>query len=249
MMCSSAGCPPSGPTSMSHSSESHPAGRRSLPPHVGSNLRSSICDIHGRLISESLVRLPTAHVAPDHSSFNQFSTWTPFVSHPPSLARVFRDSRPQSAQTNELQQAHAPSPAPTVPDFSSLLSPLNSLQANMSGMQMDVQNVLKELRTIKTTQKNLVDRVDSLEEVLGVSHEKAGQKQVRGRPSKGNVKDKATDEVGALEEGNQTSQTPVANLVDRLGAIEVAVEKLLDRMESRSCERCASDLVLLPSFV
>lgn len=51
------------------------------------------------------------------------------------------------------------------------------------------------------------------------------------------MKDKATDEVGALEEGNQTSQTPVANLVDRLGAIEVAVEKLLDRMESRSCER------------
>lgn len=107
----------------------------------------------------------------------------------------------------------------------------------MSGMQMDVQNVLEELRTIKTTQKNLVDRVDSLEEVLGVSHKKAGQKQVRGRPSNGNVKDKAADEVGALEEGNQASQAPVANLVDRLGAIEVAVEKLLDRTESRSCER------------
>lgn len=103
----------------------------------------------------------------------------------------------------------------------------------MSDVQTDVRNVLKELRTLKNTQKNLVERVDSLDEALGVSHNETGRKRAKG--SKGNAKDKTSGQV--FEEGNSTFQPPVANLLDRLGAIEVAVQKLLDHTESRSCER------------
>ncbi|KAI6161630.1 hypothetical protein EDD17DRAFT_661713 [Pisolithus thermaeus] len=252
---------------MSHPSESHPPVRYSLPPlqsssyryaipstgpyygvhwnyastrfHSGGPSSSSFCDEHARPTSESLMRLPTARAAPDHSNFSQPAPWIPSVSHPPSLTCACRDSRAQSAQGNESQPAHAPPLGPTVPDLSSLLAPLSTMQTHMSGMQMDVQNVLKELRTVKNTQKNLVDRVDSLDEALGVSHKKTGQKQKQknAKGGKGGAKDRTSDQVAALEEGNPISQPPVANLLDRLGAIEVAVQKLLDHTESRSCER------------
>lgn len=246
---------------MSHPSESHLPVRHYLPPlqsssyryaippagpyyglhwnypssrfHSGEPSSSSFYDEHGRSTSESLVRLPTACAPPDHSNFRQVSPWIPCVPRPPSLTYVCRDSHAQLAQGNESQLAHAPSPGATVPDLSSLLASSNTMQAHMSGVQTDVRNVLKELRTLKNTQKNLVERVDSLDEALGVSHNKTGQKHAKG--SKGKAKDKTSGQV--FEEGNSTSQPPVANLLDRLGAIEVAVQKLLDHTESRSCER------------
>ncbi|KAI6103303.1 hypothetical protein EDD16DRAFT_304773 [Pisolithus croceorrhizus] len=262
---------------MSHPPESHPPVRYSLPPlqsssyryaipsngpyngvhwnyastrfHSGDPTSSSLCDEHPRPSSESPVRLPTARAAPDHSNLSQPAPLIPCVSHPPSLTSTCRDSRAQSAQGNESQPAHAPALGPTASDLSSLLAPLNSMQTYMSGMQMDVQNVLKELRTVKNTQKNLVDRVDSLDEALGVSHKKTRQKQKpkNAKSSKGNATDKTSDQVAALEEGNPLSRPPVVNLLDRLGAIEVAVQKLLEHTESRSCERRASDLA--PAFL
>lgn len=140
---------------------------------------------------------------------------SPFGPHHPSVG--------QSTPMDSSQGAQTPTSDLSDRDLSQLLEHVAEIKSGM-------QTVLSDLRSIKDAQKNLGDRVDTLEGVLGVTRKKRAATS-RGKKSKG--KEKELVQGGELEQTATLSESPAANVLSRLGAIEVAVEELLERTEKR----------------
>lgn len=102
------------------------------------------------------------------------------------------------------------------------------LVEHVVGIKAGMQAALSDLHAIKGTQKALGDRVSSLEGALGVA-----QRNKAGRKKKAKGKEKELDKGGEPEQAAPLSEPSVSNVLDRLGAIEFAVEELLDRTEKR----------------
>lgn len=129
----------------------------------------------------------------------------------------------QSTPIDSSQGAQTPTSDVSDRDLSQLLE-------HVAGIKSGMQTVLSDLRSIKDAQKNLGDRVGTLEGVLGVTRKKKAATS-RGKKAKG--KEKELVQGGELEQTATLSESPVVNVLSRLGAIEVAVEELLERTEKR----------------
>jgi len=137
---------------------------------------------------------------------------SPFVPHHPSVS--------QSTMIDSSQGAHTPTSDPSDRDLSQLLE-------HVAGIKSGMQTALSDLHSIKNAQRNLGDRVGSLEGILGVTRKKKAV--TRGKKAKG--KEKELVQGSELELTAALSESPVANVLDRLGTIEFSLEELLQRTE------------------
>ncbi|KAL4071418.1 hypothetical protein V8B97DRAFT_467554 [Scleroderma yunnanense] len=128
----------------------------------------------------------------------------------------------QSTSMSGSQGVYSPTASLGTQDVSQLLL------EHVTGIKAGLQTTLSDLHTIKNAQKTLGDRVGSLEGVLGVSRKKRPAPS-RRRKAKG----KGLAQVDQLDQVAASSEPPVPNFLDRLAAIEFAVEELLERTEDR----------------